>query len=212
MVLYLLIVACSPAADVWSLDARRRAHTVAAPVGRHDVPGDSCEPRYGWPVALASLVLVVTYVVAGIAKLRYGGFDWVIGDTLRNHVAYAAARLELLGASPSPVAGWAVRHGSVWPAAAAATIVIELAAPLALLGGRARAVWVISTWTMHAAIGALMLIVFPLPLFLVAFAPLYRVERLWTDRPTWVRRCARPRAPRASRASGRGCDQMDRRG
>jgi hypothetical protein len=33
-----------------------------------------------------------------------------------------------------------------------------------------------------------MFIVFPSPLFLVAFAPFYRVERLWTDRPRWLRR------------------------
>jgi hypothetical protein len=135
-------------------------------------------------------VLVVTYVIAGIAKLRYGGIDWVVGDTLRNHVAYAAARLELLGANPSPLAGWAVRNEWVWPLAAAATIVLELAAPIALVGGRVRTVWVMATWSMHAAIAAFMLIVFPLPLFLVAFAPLYRIERLWTDRPVWMRRQA----------------------
>jgi HTTM domain len=176
MVLYLLIVACSPSADVWSLDARR------AP--RRRPPST----RYGWPIALASLVLVVTYVIAGVAKLRSGGIDWVIGDTLRNHVAYAAARLELLGGSPSPLAGWAVRNEWVWPPAAAATIVLELAAPVALVGGRVRTVWVIATWSMHAAVAALMLIVFPFPLFLVAFAPLYRIERLWTDRPVWMRR------------------------
>ncbi|MGE5210902.1 MAG: HTTM domain-containing protein [Acidobacteriota bacterium] len=176
MVLYLLIVALSPSADAWSLDARDSS--------RRRPPST----RYGWPIALASLVLVVTYVIAGIAKLRYGGIDWVFGDTLRNHVAYAAARLELLGGNPSPLAGWAVRNEWVWPVAAAATIVVELAAPVALVGGRVRTAWVIATWSMHAAILAFMLILFPFPLFLVAFAPLYRIERLWTDRPVWMRR------------------------
>ncbi len=145
---------------------------------------------YGWPIALAALVLVVTYVVAGVAKLRYGGVDWVFGDTLRNHVAYAAARLDLLGSSPSPLAGLGVRLDGVWPLAAAATIVIELAAPVALLGGRLRTGWVIAAWLMHLAILAFMLIGFPMPLFLVAFAPLYRIERLWTDRPSWLARPA----------------------
>lgn len=178
MVMYLLIVAFSPSADAWSLDARRRP--------RRRPPST----RYGWPIALASLVLVVTYVIAGLAKLRYGGIDWVIGDTLRNHVAYAAARLELLGGSPSPLAGWAVQNEWLWPMAAAATIVIELAAPIALVGGRVRNAWVLATWSMHAAILAFMLILFPVPLFLVAFAPLYRIERLWTDRPVWLWRRA----------------------
>ena len=47
---------------------------------------------------------VVTYVLAGLAKLRIGGVDWLVGDTLRNHVAYSAVRLEVLGARPSPLA------------------------------------------------------------------------------------------------------------
>jgi hypothetical protein len=194
MVLYLVILALSPAADVWSLDARRRRR-----------PGDSeggpARPvestAYGWPIALASLVLVTTYVIAGIAKLRYGGIDWVVGDTLRNHVAYAAARAELLGGTASPLAGWAVRLERLWPLVAAGTILIEVGAPVALLGGRLRTGWVIATWLMHLGILAFMLIAFPFPLFLVAFAPLYRVERLWLDRPSWlmgstVQRVARP--------------------
>jgi len=185
MVLYLLIVALAPSADAWSLDARRRADD-RRPAGASSV--------YGWPIALASLVLVITYVIAGIAKLRYGGLDWVFGDTLRNHVAYAAARLDLLGGTPSPFAGLGVRLESVWPLAAAATIAIELAAPIALLGGRIRTVWVIAAWSMHLGVLAFMLIGFPMPLFLVAFAPLFRIERLWTDRPRWLLRPAPQRA------------------
>jgi hypothetical protein len=134
------------------------------------------------------LVLVTTYVIAGVAKLRYGGIDWVFGDTLRNHVAYAAARLDLLGGTPTPLAGWGVRIDWIWPWAAAVTILIELSAPVALLGGRVRSWWVIAAWLMHVGILAFMLIAFPYPLALVAFAPLYRIERLWTDRPSWLLR------------------------
>jgi hypothetical protein len=131
---------------------------------------------------------VVTYVIAGIAKLRYGGIDWLAGETTRNHVAYAAARLDLLGGTPPPFAGWAVRNEWLWPVAAATTIVVELAAPIALVGGRVRTAWVIAAWSMHAAILAFMLILFPFPLFMIAFAPLYRIERMWTDRPLWMGR------------------------
>ncbi len=190
MVLYLVIVALSPSADVWSLDARRRGRIARG------IDGEST--RYGWPIALASLVLVITYVITGVAKLRYGGLEWVVGDTLRNHVAYAAARLDLLGGSPSPVAGWGVRLDWMWPFAAAATVVIELAAPVALLGGRVRTAWVIAAWLMHVGILAFMLIGFPMPLFLVAFAPLYRIERLWTDRPSWARRASAQAAAAAA--------------
>lgn len=176
MVLYVVIVALAPSADVWSLDARRYEQDRRGPA-----MGEST--AYGWPIALASLVFVITYVIAGIAKLRYGGLDWVFGDTLRNHVAYAAARLDLLGGSPSPVAGFVVRLEWMWPFAAAATIVFELAAPVVLLGGRIRTAWVLAAWLMHFGVLVFMLIGFPMPLFLVAFAPLYRIERLWTDRP-----------------------------
>lgn len=179
MVLYLLIVALAPSADAWSLDARRRGTGDRVPVE---------STAYGWPLALASLVLVTTYVIAGVAKLRYGGIDWVFGDTLRNHVAYAAARLDLLGGTPTPLAGWGVRIDWIWPWAAAVTILIELSAPVALLGGRVRSWWVIAAWLMHVGILAFMLIAFPYPLALVAFAPLYRIERLWTDRPSWLLR------------------------
>jgi hypothetical protein len=192
MVLYLLIVALAPAADAWSIDARRRRD-------RREVPGESV--RYGFPIALAGLVLVITYVIAGFAKLRYGGVDWVFGDTLRNHVAYAAARLDLLGGSPSPLAGWAVRLDGIWPFVAAATIVIELGAPVALLGGRIRTAWVAAAWLMHLGVLVFMLIGFPFPLVFVAFAPLYRVERLWTDRPFPRRRSSVQRAERTASAS-----------
>lgn len=197
MVLYLLIIALSPSADVWSLDARRRGD-------RNDRPSTSV--AYGFPIALAGLVLVSTYSIAGFAKLRYGGLDWVFGDTLRNHVAYAAARLDLLGGSPSPAAGWAVRLDRIWPVAAAATIVIELAAPVVLLGGRIRTLWTLAAWLMHFGVLVLMLIGFPFPLFFVAFAPLYRVERLWTDRPARLRprtRVSNAAAKRPARARRR---------
>jgi hypothetical protein len=174
-VLHLLVVGLAPAADRWGLDARagrRRA-------GR--------EPTsYGWPIALAALVVVITYLIAGLAKLRYGGLGWIAGDTLRNHVAYAAARLELLGGDPSPLASRGVSLSWVWPVAAAATIAIELSAPIALLGGKVRTAWVIAAWLLHAGVLAFMLIGFPYPLFLVAFAPFFRIERLWTDRAAWM--------------------------
>lgn len=166
--LHLLVVALAPAADRWSLDARRRRR--AGAVSERD------GVAYGWPIALAALVVVTTYVIAGIAKLRYGGSEWVFGDSMRNHVAYAAARNEVLGAPAAPLAGSLVRLDALWPWVAAATLVIELGAPIALFGGRMRTVWVIAAWTMHVGILLTMRIGFPYPLFLVAFAPFFRVE------------------------------------
>jgi hypothetical protein len=183
IVLHLIVVSLAPAADRWSLDAR---------AGRRRTDREATD--YGWPVALAALIVVITYVITGVAKLRAGGVEWIVGDTLRNHVAYSAARLDLLGGNASPVAGWAVRASWAWTPAAAFAVLVELAAPLALLGGRIRTTWVVAAWLLHAGIAATMLIVFPYPLFLVAFAPFYRVERMWTDRPNWLRSAAPSRS------------------
>ncbi len=163
----LVIGFATGAADAWSLD-RRSGRTSARAVG----------PRYGWPLQLCAVIVVVTYVIAGLAKLRYGGGEWLVGDTLRNHVAYSAVRLDLLGAQASPVADWLVPHAWVFPPMAISSVVIELSAPLALVGRRLRNAWVGAVWLMHVGIYALMLVGFPYPLFLVAFAPFFQLETI----------------------------------
>lgn len=169
-VLYLLLLALTPAADAWSLDAARRSAD-----GRPspDRPATS----YGWPLRLAAMTLVTTYVIAGIAKLRYGGIEWITGDTLRNHIAYSAVRLDVLGADAAPLALLAVEQDWILPPMALGSVVIELAAPVALLGGLYRNAWVVAAWLMHFAIFVTMLVGFPAPLFLVAFTPLFDLER-----------------------------------
>jgi hypothetical protein len=102
------------------------------------------------------------------------------GDTLRNHVAYSATRLDVLGANPSPLAQSFLEQRWLGTPVAVATMVVELGAPVALLGGRWRNGWVIAAWLLHLGIALLMFVVFPYPLLLVAFAPLFRLERLAT--------------------------------
>ncbi len=165
MVLQLLVVGFSRSADAWTIGRRSpRPHEPSA--------------RYGWPVRLAALITVTTYVLAGVAKLRLGGLEWVWGDTLRHHIAYSAARLELFGEFSSPLARVAVDHADWVRPFAAVSVGLELAAPVALLGGRPRTIWVVLTWSMHVAIAALMFVVFPFPLWGVAFACFYRLEKL----------------------------------
>ena len=169
MVLQVLIIGLTHSADALSWDARRGS-------GRGLAPGGGS--AYGWPVRLAALVTVATYVLAGVAKLRLGGMTWMLGDTLRNHVAYSAVRLDQFGERSSPVGRALVGQAWAFPPLAVATVLIELAAPVALLGGRVRTVWVTAAWLLHAGVAALMFVVFPYPLLLVAFAPFYRLERL----------------------------------
>jgi hypothetical protein len=167
MVLQVLVVGFAPSADVLAVGAAR---------SRDVRPG--ADAAYGGPVRLAALVTVLTYVLAGVAKLRLGGLEWMVGDTLRNHVAYSAARLDLLGGRPSPLGRYLVARAWLFPPLAVATVLVELAAPVALLGGRLRNAWVVAAWLLHAGVAALMFVVFPYPLFLVAFAPFFRLERL----------------------------------
>jgi hypothetical protein len=165
LVLHVLVVGLAPAADVWSLDAR----------GRGSAPPPSV--RYGWPVRLAALITVLTYVVTGVAKVRYGGGAWLSGDTLVHQITFDNARKKVLGSTYSPFAGSLADHPGALRPLGPITVLIELGAPVALLGRRWASSWVTTAWILHAGIVALMAITFPYPLSLVAFAPLFACER-----------------------------------
>jgi hypothetical protein len=124
------------------------------------------------------VVAVAAYVVAGVAKLRGSGLDWFEGDILRNKVAFDNVRKAVIGAPASPFAASAVSSGWLWPPLAALTMVVELGAPVALLGRRWAMAWVASAWAFHVGILALMAIAFPYQLLGIAYAPLLPLERL----------------------------------
>lgn len=164
MVLHLVVLALAPtAADALVL---RRPH---------DPPDD---PRYGWPVRLAALVVVLTYLITGLAKLRIAGAGWIDGETLRHLVAYDNVRKGVLGDSYSPLGTTLVAHAWVFGPLAALALAVELASWTALLGGRWRTAWVAAAWSFHLGVLALMAIVFAYPLSGVAFAPFFRLEAL----------------------------------
>lgn len=145
----------------------------------------------GWPLRLMMAVVAVVYVVAGIAKLRHGGLAWITGDTLRNWVAVDNLRKLLFDDIYSPLGGWLSSIAWLWPPIAAATIVVELGAPLALIPGRTRHAWVAAAWAFHVGILALMAISFPYRLVGVAYAAFLPAEQI-VDRVTSI---VRRRAP-----------------
>ena len=167
LALHAVIVGLAPAAAAWSLDARRAPEETPA--------GD--DVRYGWPLRLAALVTVLTYVVTGIAKLRYAGGDWLSGDTLLHQITFDNARKKVLGSPYSPLAGPLAEHPGLVRPLGLVTLVVELGAPVALLGRRWALAWAATAWLFHLGIVVLMAITFPYPLSLVAFAPLFRCER-----------------------------------
>ena len=188
MVLQLLVVGFARSGDAWTI--RSRAGPPPAP-----------SVSYGWPLRLAALVTVTTYVLSGVSKLRIGGLEWMWGDTLRNHIAFSAARLELFGETASPLGRAVVAHGWLLRPCAVLAVALELAAPVALLGGRPRTVWVVLTWTMHVAIAALMFVVFPFPASGVAFACFYRLEKAPSAVARLIHRTS-PGAPARRRSEG----------
>ncbi len=192
MVLHILIVGFSQAADAYT--PRRR--------GRIAIPDDV---RFAWPVRLAAAITVCTYALAGIAKLRIGGIAWITGESLRNHVAYSSARLRVLGGTPSPLAAPLMEELWLLTPLAVATLVIELGAPAVLFFARLRWLWVAAVVAMHAAIAATMFVVFPYPLTLIAFAPLFDLEQLPPRFACLTRRLTgRPVATTPADQGGRG--------
>ena len=138
----------------------------------------------GWPLKVMSAVTVATYFVAGVAKLRFGGgLDWLAGDGLLRLVAHDNLRKRLLGDAWSPISPFAVGHPLIFQVGAWVTLVVELGAPLALLGRRWAYTWIALAWTFHLAVLGLMAVLFPYPLFGVAFASMLPVERLFAWRP-----------------------------
>ena len=167
LALQVLVVGFVRAADAFSLDERRTGER----------PAESW--RYGWPIRLVAVVTVLTYFVGGWAKLRFGGFDWWFGDTLRNQIAYDNYRKFILGDFYSPFGGWLTQYAWLFTPMAVATMVVELGAPLALLSDRLGRWFSAVAWSFHAAIVAMMMIVFPYQLSFAAFAAFWPLERAW---------------------------------
>ena len=172
LVLHVLALACAPAADAWALDRPR------APA----------RDGYGWPIKLMAALTVATYLLAGIAKLRLAGLDWLDGETLRNQIAVDNLRKALLGAPIAVFATPLLDAPASFTIVSGLTLVLELGAPVALLGRRIAIAWALGAWAFHVGVVLVMNIWFPYPLFGFAYLPLFAVERVWP----WLRRNSSP--------------------
>jgi hypothetical protein len=148
-----------------------------APAGDRRQTEEPGRDYAGW-VKLLAAITVLTYVMAGIAKLRLAGLDWLDGEQLRNQIAIDNLRKALLGGGTAPLALPLLDHPAWFAPVSVATLVIELGAPVALLGGRLAVAWITAAWAFHAGVVLLMWIVFPYPLLGFAFLPLVPVEKL----------------------------------
>ncbi len=169
-VLHVGILALAPAADAWSVDAWRRGR-------RGQAPPDGGDGRHGWAIRAICAVTVITYVLAGIAKLRLAGVAWIDGEQLRDQIAYDNLRRAVYGASPSKFAMPLLESPWLFSALAALTMLVELGAPLALVHRRIAAAWALLAWGFHVGVLFLMHIAFPFPLTGATYAAFFRLER-----------------------------------
>lgn len=161
--IHLILLAMAPAHRTWSVDARAdRAH--ATDDGR-------------WAVTAMAVATVAAYVVAGVAKLRNGGWAWLEGDVLINQIAFDNVRKEVLGDVSSPFAAFLVTNRWLGAPVAVASVLLELGAPLALAGERIGRYWSALAWAFHVGVLVFMAILFPYQLLGIALAPLLPVER-----------------------------------
>lgn len=65
----------SQASDAFSFDSWRKPQPALVNV-----------QAYILPVRTMQVVLVLAYFAAGVSKLRFGGLEWITGDTLRNYL------------------------------------------------------------------------------------------------------------------------------
>ena len=182
LVLQALALGLGPAAAAWSLDARQAAKAGGAP------PGPSW--RFGWPIRLMCVATVLTYFLAGVAKVAGPlGWSWVTGESLRSQIGIDAVRKYAFG-KEAPDLFYLV-YDQLWlfTAIGILSLAFELAAPLFLARRWSGKVWAVGTWLMHWGIYFLMDIKFRYQLAGIMFAPFFKVEK-----PVeWVlRRMSRP--------------------
>jgi hypothetical protein len=139
-----------------------------------------CPRDKAWPVKLMAALTVLTYLMAGIAKLRIAGFAWADGDLLRNQIAVDNLRKALLGDGVAPLAQLFLEHPAPLYMFSCLSLALELGAPLALLPQNPRLgyMWVMTAWAFHLGVVLLMNIWFPYPLLGFAFLPLLPAEKI----------------------------------
>lgn len=144
LVIAMVTLACSRAADACSLDAW------LANRPRPALSGD-----YTWPIRVIWLAMSLVFLGAGLAKLRHGGIEWVLSPNLA--IVLTRAAYHVSDADPYTPAGlWIAAHPSIAQALAAFALAIELGFASALVSVRARAVVVPSAALLLVGIRVLM--------------------------------------------------------
>jgi len=166
LVLHVLILGLTRAADVYSLDSIR-------------VKSSSSDQQSGWPIRLICTVTVIPCFLAGIAKV-VGPLDWswVGGEALRSQMAVDGLRKELLSHGAAPLVF--ILYSKLWlfTVLGVGSLVLELGSPLALLNHRLARFWALNVLMMHWGIFFLMDIKFEYSLSGIIYAAFFPLERV----------------------------------
>ena len=120
-----------------------------------------------------------SYLVAGVAKLKGPlGWSWATGESLRSQIAADGLRKELLGSSAAPLGLRLYGQTALFRMLAVGSLVVELAAPLALVDRRLGKAWAIGAFGMHWGIYAIMGIKFRHHMSGTIYASFFPVDRL----------------------------------
>jgi hypothetical protein len=182
-VLHTLCLALGPAASAWSLDAEIARRWPNRLRWLRSEPLPDIDWRYGWTLRLMGAVAVITYLLAGVAKVVTNAQGWLTGTNLVAQVGKDALYKEFVSppSQPNEIVPWLYDHPELMLVPSILTLVIEVGAPLALLDRRLSWLWSFGAWSMHKGIDRIMGIPFDYPLSGVAFACFFPLD-VWVER------------------------------
>lgn len=173
LVIHVLILGFTNSAAAVSIDR----HFASRAGATAPEPADT----FGWPIKLICAVTAAGYFLAGYAKLAGPhGIAWASGLQLREQVAADLINKEVFEGGGMPLAYAIWDHVWLFTVLGVGTVVLELGAPLFLLGRRAGRLWAVATWAMHWGIFLIMGIKFRYQLAFFIFLPFFNVERIAT--------------------------------
>jgi hypothetical protein len=188
LVIQVIILGLARSADALSVDALGGRALYALTGGRFGTrAGDDLAAdrpagphwEYGYPIMLICAAMAVTYVLSGVAKIASpAGLAWGLGGTLRSEVAFDGLRKDLIAKGAAPMAFVLYSNMGLATVLGIGTLIVELGAPLALLGRRIGWVWAFGAFMMHWGIYVVMGIEFWYHMSGIAFLPFVLDERL----------------------------------
>lgn len=102
--------------------------------------------RYGWPIRVATLVVVLVYFFAGYHKLRRSGIDWAFGDNMQYVMLWGPS---IGQAAWESMARWVGEH--IWAARASGVFILglEITFPVVLVIRRLQPLYALAAVFLH---------------------------------------------------------------